>query len=183
MKLRLPHAPYIANKIAIDLLNSGFVTLTRGVEPVVHYAQKIIEDEIKKEESLEERVEEILEENEEDMEFMQVDRRNMFWLIKKKLAEDYGVILSYEDRFNDLAHRIMDKLWQEDLINYSVSDNKVKNVIYNAIDSYYKNFDKIEEAVIEKINNYKRKIPKGSEEYEILFEKLYEEELKKRGML
>ncbi len=183
MRLKLPHAPYVAHKIAIDLVNSGFVTLTRGIEPVVHFALEIIEEEIKKEEALEERVEEILDENEEDMEFMQVDRRAMFWLIKKKLAEDYGVILSYEDRFNDLAHRIMDKLWQEDLINYSVSDNKVKNVIYNAIDTYYKNFDKIEEAVIEKIENRKRKIPRGSQEYEILFEKLYEEELKKRGML
>ncbi|NPA81717.1 MAG: DUF507 family protein [Epsilonproteobacteria bacterium] len=183
MKLQLPHAPYIANKIAIDLLNSGFVTLTRGVEPIAHYAQEIIEDEIKKEKALEERVEELLEEKEDEMEFMQVDRRNLFWLIKKRLAEDYGVILSYEDRFNDLAHRILDKLWQEDLINYSVSENKVKNVIYNAIDNYYKVFDKIEDEVIDRIRKFKRKIYPGSEEYDILFEKLYEEELRKRGML
>ncbi len=183
MRLRVPHAPYIANKIAIDLVNSGFVTLTQGIEPVVHFAQKIIEEDIKKEEALEERVEDILEENEDDIEFMQIDRRNMFWLIKKKLADEYGVILSFEDRFNDLSHKILNKLWDEDLINYSVSENKVKNVIYNAIESYYKNFEKIEEAVIEKMSHYKRKIVPGSEEYDMLFEKLYEEELKKRGML
>ena len=183
MKLRLPHAPYIANKIAIDLLNSGYVNFTQGVEPVVHFTQQIIEEDIKKEEALEEKVEEILEENEEDMEFMQIDRRNMFWLIKKRLADEFGVLLSYEDRFNDLAHKILNKLWDEDLINYSVSENKIRNVIYNAIENYFKSFGEIEEAVIDKINHYKRKVVPGSEEYEILFEKLYEEELKKRGML
>ncbi len=183
MKIRLPHAPYIANKIAIDLLNSGYVNFTQGLEPVVHFAQQIIEEDIKKEEALEEKVHEILEENEDDIEFMQIDRRNMFWLIKKRLADEYGVLLSYEDRFNDLAHKILNKLWDEDLINYSVSENKIRNVIYNSIENYFKSFEEIEEAVIEKINNYKRKIVPGSEEYEILFEKLYEEELKKRGML
>ena len=70
MKIRLPHAPYIANKIAIDLLNSGFVTLKSGVEPVIQKAQELVEEDIKKETALEERVIEILDDNEDDMEFM-----------------------------------------------------------------------------------------------------------------
>ena len=92
MKIRLPHAPYMANKISIDLLNSGFVTLHSGLEPVTKIASDLIEEDIKKEMALEAKVTEILDENEDDMEFMQVDRRNMFWLIKKKLAKDLAKV-------------------------------------------------------------------------------------------
>ena len=183
MKIRLPHAPYIANKIAIDLVNSGFVTLKNGLEPVVKEAQELIEEDIKKEMSLEERVEDLLDDNEDDMEFMQVDRRSMFWLIKKKLAKEYGVILSYEDRYSDLSHRIMEILWKDDLVDYSVAENRVKNIIYGAMESYINSFEDVEETVAEKITHYKRKLIPGSPEYDLVFERLYEDELRKKGLL
>jgi hypothetical protein len=183
MKIGKPHAPYIANKISIDLLNSSFIKMNKGVEPVAQAAKKLIEDDIGQEIALEERVYEIMEENEDEMEFMQVDKRNMFWLIKKRLAGEYGVILSYEDRYSDLSHKILDELIQNDLIEFQVSENMVKNVIFNSIESYIERFEDIEDKVIEKIKNYKRKLIPGSEEYDIVFEKLYQEELKKIGMM
>lgn len=182
MKIRLPHAPYIANKIAIDLINSGFVKLTEGVDVVAQLAETMLEDDIKKEMALEQRVEEILEDNDDDIEFMQVDRRQMFWLIKKKLAPEYSFTLSYEDRYSDLAHKMLDIFSNESLIEYSVSENRVKNVIYSAIEGYLKSFEDIEDIVINKIDNYKRKLIPGSEEYDMVFQKLYEEELRKKGM-
>jgi len=183
MKIRLPHAPYIANKIAIDLLNSGFITLKSGLEPVVKEAQKLIEEDINKEMALEERVGQILDENEDEMEFMQVDRRSMFWLIKKKLAPEYKVVLSYEDRYSDLAHKIVQKIWKDSLVEYSVAENRVKNIIYTAIESYINSFEDVEEIVAQKITNYKRKLIPGSPEYDLVFERLYEEELRKKGLL
>ncbi|MBE0496260.1 MAG: DUF507 family protein [Campylobacterales bacterium] len=183
MKIRMPHTPYIASKIAIDLLNCGFVTLTSGLESMVKLAQEFLAKDVQKELSLEERVNEVLEENDDDIEFMQVDRRNMFWLVKKKLAKEYGVILSYEDRYNDVAHRILESAWKAGLLEYAVSENRVKNVIYNAIESYLKSFEGIEDVVIERISHYKRKLIPGSEEYELVFERLYEEELRRKGML
>ncbi len=183
MKIRIPHAPYIANKVAIDLLNSGYITLNSGLEPIVKLAQDFIVEDIEKEMALEQRVHELLEENEDDIEFMQVDRRNMFWLIKKKLAKEYDVTLSYEDRFSDISHHILEKAWKDDLIEYSVSENRIKNIIYNSIEEYLENFEKIEDVVIEKISHYKRQLIPGTEEYELIFEKLYEEELRRKGML
>jgi len=183
MKIGKPHAPYIANKISIDLLNSSFIKMNLGVEPVAQAARELIEEDIQKEVALEERVYEIMEDNEDEMEFMQVDKRNMFWLIKKKLASEYGVILSYEDRYSNVSHKILDELIQNDLIEFQVSENMVKNVIFNSIESYIEKFEDIEERVIEKIAHYKRKLIPGSEEYDIVFEKLYQEELKKIGMM
>ncbi len=183
MKIGKPHAPYIANKIAIDLLNSTFIKMSFGIESVSNTAKKLIEEDIMKEVALEERVYEIMEENEDEMEFMQVDQRNMFWLIKKKLAGEYNVVLSYEDRYSDLSHKILDELIQNDLIEFKVSENMVKNIIFGSIENYIDRFEDIEDIVIDKIKNYKRKIIPGSEEYDIVFEKLYQEELKKIGMM
>ncbi len=183
MRIGMPHAPYIANKIALDLFNTDAITFNKGIELVKKFAQEVIESDLKKEKALEQRVEEILEENEDEIEFQRIDRRNMFWLIKKRIAEDFDVILSYEDRFNNVAHQILEKLKEEDLITYSVSENIAKNIIYRSIEKYLNTFESIEEETIKKIENYKRKLIPGSEDYNLVYERLYKEELQRRGML
>lgn len=183
MRIKLPHTPYIAHKIAIDLFKSGFVTLTSGIEPIVKITQEILMTDVTKERALEERANELLDKNEDEMQSMQIDRKNMFWLIKKRLADEFGVMLSYEDRFSNVAHKILDELMKDDLIEYKVSENRIKNIIYSSIDNYLKTYETIEDEVYEKINNYKRKLIPGTQEYEVVFEKLYQEELKKRGMM
>jgi hypothetical protein len=47
---------------------------------------------------------------------------------------------------------------------------------------YMKTYEEIEDIVIERIDNYKRKLIPGSEDYEIVYKKLYESELQNRGM-
>ncbi len=183
MRIKLPHAPYIARKVGLDLYNCGFVTFKSGLDPVVTVVQGILEEDINKERALEEKVKEVLDTNEDEMDFMQVDRKNMFWLVKKKLAKDFDFILSHEDRYSHVAHVAMETLWKKDLIDYSVSENKVKNVIYGAIETYIKSFSSIEDEVASRLENYKRKLIPGTEEYDMMFEKLYVEELGKRGMI
>jgi hypothetical protein len=182
MKVTLSHVPHISNKIAIDLNKSGLVTMTRGIEAIVKEAEKLLIENVKQEAALEARVKEIVDDNEEQIDFYLADERQLFWMIKKKLAPEYGVILSYEDRFSDLAHKILDALYEEDLINYDVTENRIKNVIYDAITSFVADNGEIEQRVIDKMKLYKRQLVPGSDEYEILFDKLYSEELQKRGM-
>ncbi len=182
MKVTLAHVPRIANRIAIELNKSGLVKMTKGLEPVANEAQKIFEESVKKEHALEERVKEMLSDNEEDIEEMLADERQLFFMIKKKLAPEYGVILSYEDRYSDIAHKILDELYEEDLIHFEVTENRIKNVIYNAITAYIASNDEIDDAVMEKIRSYKRRIIPGTEEFDIIHEKLYNEELQKRGL-
>lgn len=182
MRIKLPHAPYIARKISVDLLNSNLVTMQRGIEPVSQVAFELLREDILKERLLEEKVNEILDDNEGEIEFMQVDRKSMFWLIKKKLALQEDFILSYEDRYNDISHNILESIWKKDLIDYSVSENKVRNIIYGSIQNYLKNYEKVEDIVFEKIEALSKKPVAGSIEYDILFEKLYEQELRQQGI-
>lgn len=183
MRVKMPHAPYIARKVGIDLYKCGFVKFISGMDPVVLVVKDLLLDDIQKEKALEERVKEVLDQNENEIDFMQVDRRNMFWLVKKKLAKDFDVILSFDDRYSDLSHKILSTLSQKNLIAYSVSENRIKNTIYASIENYIKTYEDIEDIVADRISNYKHKLVLGTQEYEFVFEKLYEEELHKRGML
>jgi hypothetical protein len=182
MKVTLKTIPHIANKIAIELNKSGVVSMTKGLEPIAAEANKILEENVKQEMALEEKVNEICDANEDEIEFMLADERQLFFMIKKKLAPEFGVILDYEERFSDLAHKILDELYEEDLIHFDVTENRIKNIIYNGITSFLANDSEIEDAVMDKIRSYKRKFIPGTDEFEILHEKLYREELTKRGM-
>lgn len=182
MKISLKTIPHISNKVAIDLNKSGAVTMTRGLEPVALEAKKILEESVKREMALEEKVKIICDENEEEIEFMLADERQLFFMIKKKLAPEFGVILDYEERYSDIAHKILDELYEEDLIHFDVTENRIKNIIFNAITSFIADASEIEDAVMEKIRSYKRKFIPGTDEFDILHEKLYKEEMMRRGM-
>lgn len=182
MKVSLKHVPHIGSKIAVDLNRSGLVVMTSGLEPVSREAEKLFVENVKKEMALEAKVAQIVEANEEQIDYYLADGRQLFYMIKKKLAPEFDVILSYEDRYSDLSHKILDALYEEDLINYDVSENRIKNVIYDSITSFIADTNQIENSVYDKIKTYKRELIPGTDDYEILFEKLYKEELQKRGM-
>ncbi len=182
MKISLKTIPHISNKIAIDLNKSGAVTMTKGLEPVANEAAKVLEENVKQEMALEEKVDIICEENEEEIEFQLVDERQLFFMIKKKLAPEFGVILNYEERFSDISHKILDELYEEDLIHFDVTENRIKNIIYNSITGFIADTSEIEDAVMDKIRSYKKRYIPGTDEFDILHEKLYREEMMKRGM-
>ncbi len=182
MKISLKTIPHISNKIAIDLNKSGVVTMTRGLEPVMQEAQKILAHDVKQEVALEEKVNEICQDNEEEIEFNLVDERQLFYMIKKKLAPEFGVILNYEERYSDLSHKILDELYEEDLIHFDVTENRIKNIIYNAITSFIAESSQLDNAITDKIKTYKKRYVPGTDEFDILYEKLYREEMIKRGM-
>jgi len=182
MKISLKTIPHISNKIAIDLNKSGVVTMTRGLEPVMQEAQKILAHDVKQEVALEEKVNEICQDNEEEIEYNLVDERQLFYMIKKKLAPEFGVILNYEERYSDLSHKILDELYEEDLIHFDVTENRIKNIIYNAITSFIAESSQLDNAIMDKIKTYKKRYVPGTDEFDILYEKLYKEEMIKRGM-
>jgi hypothetical protein len=182
MKISLKTIPHICSKIAVDLNKSGAVTMTKGLEAVSSEAEKILTSSVKKEMALDEKVREICEENEEEIEFNLVDERQLFFMIKKKLAPEYDVILNYEERYSDISHKILDELYEEDLIHFEVSENRIKNIIFNSITSFIADASEVDDAVMDKIRSYKKHYIPGTDEFEILYEKLYREEMTKRGM-
>jgi hypothetical protein len=183
MRLKPQQAEFMARKIAIDLANTPFVKLLVDKERVAQAAWSLIDNSLRQEQKLDERVKDILEENNDEIEFQHADERQLFFMIKKKLAPEYGVIMNYEDRYEALSHEILYELYDEYLIDYNVSDNRVKNVIFRAFGDFIKTFDEVDDFIYKKIRNMKKEYIPGSEEYELIYNKLYEEELRKRGMI
>lgn len=182
MKISLKAVPHISNKIAIELNKSGVVTMTKGLELVMKAAHDILVNNIKQEMALEEKVNEICDANEEEIEFNLVDERQLFFMIKKKLAPEYGIILNYEERYSDISHKVLDELYEEDLIHFDVTENRIKNIIYNAITSFVEEASALDNIIVDKIRAYKKRYIPGTDEFDILYEKLYKEELVRRGM-
>ena len=183
MRLKPNQSRFVAGKIAVDLIKAPFVKLLKGKEAVVEAADRIILENLKKEKELDSKVKEIIEENYDEIELQQADDRQLFFMIKKRLAPEYGIIMNYDDRYSDLSHKILDELYEEYLIEYEVNDNQVKNIIFKAFQEYAKAYDAIDDIVYNKLLPKRDEIPPGSSEYEILYERYFKEELNRRGML
>ncbi|MCK5110728.1 MAG: DUF507 family protein [Arcobacteraceae bacterium] len=183
MRLKKQHAQYISRKITKDLINCDFIEIRKDNAAITAEIERIIIDDIAKETKLDDHVADLLENQEDDIEFYHADYRQLFWMTKKRLANEFNVIVNFEDRFSDISHQIMDYLYEEDFIHFEVSDNQVKNVIFRAIDEFMKGFDEADTLAYEKIKNYKRKLIPGTEDYDIIFNRLYEEELVKKGLI
>ncbi|MEA3314913.1 MAG: DUF507 family protein [Campylobacterota bacterium] len=183
MKLKKQHSSYIARNITKDIINSNFIEVRKDKALITAKCEEFLNDDIQKEIELENAVDSILEEQESEIEFYNADYRQLFWMTKKRMANDFGVNLNLEDRFSNIAHKIMDYLYEEDFIHFTVSDNQVKNLIANAINNFIKGYDEADSLAYEKIKSYKRKLIPGTEDYDLVFKKLYEEELVRKGLM
>ncbi len=185
MLIKEAQVPFLARKISIDLLNSGFVTFPHSIEDATREIEEIIEDDVAWEREIENKTRDIIASQEEENEFLfyDVDRREVFKLIKNKVAEKEGFHLKKDERVDDLSHYLIKELWDKELIDYDVRDGKIKNIVYKSIMEFLHREIEARDEVYKKIENYKRPLVPGSEEFELVFQRLYEQELRKRGLI
>jgi len=185
MLIKEAQVPFLARKIVVDLLKSGYVTFPKSMDAATKEIEEIIEDDVAWEREIENKAREILAQQEEENEFLfyDVDRREVFKLIKNKIAEEEGFNLKRDERVDDLSHYIVKELWDKELIDYDVRDGKIKNIIFKSIMEFLHREVEARDEVYKKIENYKRPLIPGSEEFELVFQRLYEQELRKRGLI
>ncbi len=185
MLIKEAQVPFLARKISVDLLNSGYITFPKSMDAATKEIEEIIEDDVAWEREIENKAREILAQQEEENEFLfyDVDRREVFKLIKNKVAEEEGFNLRRDERIDDLAHFLVKELWDKELIDYDVRDGKIKNIIFKSIMEFLHREIEARDEVYKKIENYKRPLVPGSEEFELVFQRLYEQELRKRGLI
>jgi hypothetical protein len=183
MRLKAKQTGYVASKIGIDLANASFVNMPKGKEAVVEMCKLVIDENFEKERKLDAKVDEMLDDNYDEIEIQQVKERELFFMVKKRLAPEFGVIMNYDDRYNDVSHTILDELYENYLLEYKVNENQVRNIIFKAFKAFADAYDKMDDLVYDKIQKMKKEYVPGSVEYELIYDRLYEEELKRRGML
>lgn len=84
-----------------------------------------------------------------------------------------------EGRLSYLAHRIAAALKKEGLAEV-LNERLTLNEIKHALDQQHEAEGRVDQAVRRKIASLSRKVPPGSPEWDILYRKYFEEELKKQ---
>ncbi|MFQ5901415.1 MAG: DUF507 family protein [Thermodesulfobacteriota bacterium] len=84
-----------------------------------------------------------------------------------------------EDRISHIAHLIHDGLWKDDLVDYD-GDAAALKEIKRTLTEYIKAEDDVDEKVRQTIRSMSN-IPEGGREWDILYRKFFEQEMKKQG--
>ena len=84
-----------------------------------------------------------------------------------------------ENRISHLAHLIIDGLWKEDLADFP-NEARALAETKGVLTEFFNLDDRLDEIVRQKIQSLSRRIPPGSREWDVLYRKYLEEELKKQ---
>jgi hypothetical protein len=86
------------------------------------------------------------------------------------------------DKVNKVAHVVTDALAEMDDLDFIEDRNTIRLEVRKIMEDVLNQEEKIDQAARHKIENQKRTILEGSQEWDILYRKYYNEEVKKLGM-
>ena len=86
------------------------------------------------------------------------------------------------DKVNKVAHVASDVLAELDIVDFVEDRNTIRLEIRKILEDLLNQEEKIDQAARQKIENQKRTILEGSQEWDILYRKYYNEEVKKLGV-
>ncbi len=86
------------------------------------------------------------------------------------------------DKVNKVAHVVTDSLAEFDQVDFLEDRNTLRLEVRKALEDLLNQEEKIDQSARQKIENQKRTILEGSQEWDILYRKYYNEEVKKLGI-
>ncbi len=84
-----------------------------------------------------------------------------------------------EDRVSHLSHKIAEKLWRDDLADFT-DEALALGAMKKAITAFFAVDEEVDQAVRKKLASYAQAKVPGSREWEILYHKFHREEMAKR---
>jgi len=86
------------------------------------------------------------------------------------------------DKANKVAHVVTDVLAEADEVEFIEDRNTIRLEVRKIMEELLNQEEKIDQAARQKIENQRRTILEGSQEWDILYRKYYNEEVKKLGI-
>ena len=167
---------------------------TSNPDAVAEKIAVVIGDELAVEDRLNDEVRDLLSQYSEYMRREGVSYQEMFRRIKNTLITQRKVIRASgrdtgdamklsRDKVTDMSHKLVEMLRKNrDLRMKDKNTNNVRLEIVRVMTEFLMTEDKVDRAARTKIRSQKREIPEGSEEWDILLRRYYQEELKKLGI-
>ena len=86
------------------------------------------------------------------------------------------------DKLNKLAHTVADTLAEIDEVEFMEDRNTIRQEARKALEKLLTDETRIDAAARQKILSQRKIIPEGSQEWDILYRKYYNDEVKKLGL-
>lgn len=86
------------------------------------------------------------------------------------------------DKLNKLAHVIADTLAETEECEFREDRNTIRQESRKMLERLFNEEMKIDQHARLKVQSHKKNIPEGSQEWDILYRKYYQEEVKKLGL-
>ena len=86
------------------------------------------------------------------------------------------------DKMNKLAHTVADALADMDIVEFIEDRNTIRMETRSILEELLKQEERIDQSARQKIESQRRTILEGTQEWDILYRKYYNEEVKKLGI-
>ena len=182
--MRLPEklAERIADRIIKELSDEKIIE----VEDPYTFKKKILSIFKKAEEEerlLDERTKEILRDKLELIEETSLDYRTAYRAVRSKLAEEMNINTNKRERMNQIANMIRDLIMEDETVEIYEEPPIIRNRIRQILLDALREEEEIDREVRERIKSYSKRIVEGTPEWNHLYRRIYEDALKKRGLL
>jgi len=87
------------------------------------------------------------------------------------------------DKIMHLSHLIVNALDDKELVTWLTDKNSLRMEIVNMMLEELSTEEEIDQEVKRILRSYKRKIIEGSREWDVMYQKTFEEQMKKRGRI
>ncbi len=182
MKIPARLVERIVNNIVKELTEKHYIE-AENEEEFKKAVFEIINNAIQEEKEIEEEAEKLVEQHMHLIESEDIRYRTAVMKVKEKLAEERNIHLDPEERMNQIAHKIKKYIETDSSIEIFEHPNKIRRKIFEILKQLVKEEKEIDREVRQRIKSYSRKILEGTPEWRILYNRIYEDALKRRGLL
>lgn len=88
-----------------------------------------------------------------------------------------------DEKISHLTHVLLKGLLEKDILKLLAEEGEVRREMRRVIIKELKVAEDIDSAVISKLLSYSKKIPEGSPEWEVLYQKFFHDEAAKKGRM
>ena len=182
---------YISRRVMTRLV-AGAVE-TAHPQHVAELVEAIIYEELAAEDKLNDEVRDILDQYSDYMRREGVSYQEMFRRAKNQLITQRKLVRAAgrdtgdhmklsRDKITDISHKLVAALKKSRELRLKKDANEVRLDIVRTISELLATEEKVDRAARDKVRSMKRDIPEGSEEFDLLQQRYYSEELKKFGI-
>ncbi len=182
---------FIGRRVA-QRLTPGMID-TAVPQRVSDIISETISDELLAEDKLNDEVRTLLDDYSEYMRREGVSYQEMFRRAKNTLIAQRKIVRATgrdtgdamklsRDKITDVSHKLVAQLKKVRELRLKKDPNEIRLEIVKAITEILSTEEKVDRAARDKVRSMKRDIPEGSEEFDLLHQRYYGEELKKLGI-